>query len=467
MFIGHSMTDKKNIRKIIETDGAKIYFIGIGGVSMSALAELCISLGLRVFGSDRRKSEITQSLIKKGAIITYSHAKTDIHRIMPSLIVYSLAIDPSNPEYRAAIELGITAISRAEFMGAIIDKYKKSIGVSGSHGKSTVTAMLYSIFNKANKRPTVIAGAEIVPKSSYVSGEDELLIYESCEYGDSFLHFSPSVQILLNLDLDHTDYFSSLEDIKESFLLSANLARTVCIINADDENLNSLIDKIDVPVLSFSKNEGSTFKYIPKYSGEGRYDFDLYWGKEFYGSFSLGAVGEFNVTNAAAAVIAAITMNIPKEITASALADFHGISRRLEMLGKYMEAVVFYDYAHHPREICAVRETLSLMGYNNICAIFAPHTYTRTKAFFSSFAEELSRFSVSFITDIYGARECAITGITSSALAETVRALKGRCAAIDRVDINELLEKESFDCLVLMGAGDLENIKNQIQAKNG
>ncbi len=462
MFIGHSKTDKKNIMEIIEKTGSKIYFIGIGGISMSALAELSILKGLRVFGSDRRKSNITENLKKKGAFITYLHGKGEIYRIMPTLVVYSLAIDENNPEIEAAKELNVPIISRAEYLGAFIEKYKYSIGISGSHGKSTVTAMLASIFSEAERLPTVIGGAEISDGTSFIPGERNTLIYEACEYGDSFLRFSPKISVMLNLDIDHTDYFKTKEQIQASFLQAANLAADVVVINADDENLSEIIEKINTRTILFSKNKDTEYKYIPIYKGNGKYKFELYHNGRLCGEFSLGTIGEFNVTNAVAATVTANYTGVSFDVVNKSLSNFKGIPRRMEFLGKHQGADVFYDYAHHPKEIRATREAFKLCGYNNICAIFAPHTYTRTKTFFKEFAEELSKFTKTYITNIYGAREAPIVGVTSSALSEKVREYGGDSTAIFLHDTVDFLKKSSFDCIVIMGAGDLEGVKELI-----
>ncbi len=462
LFIGHSLTDKKIIREIIDFAGNKIYFIGIGGVSMSALAELSLALGLRVFGSDRQKNSLTEKLEKRGAIINYAHAKTEICRIMPTLVVYSLAIDSKNPEYISAIELGIPTVSRAEYMGALIGKYEKSVGVCGSHGKSTVTAMLYEIFKEAKISPTVIGGAALNNASSFVEGEGAALIYEACEYGNSFLHFSPFVTVMLNLDFDHTDYFRDIDELKKSFAAAAELAGEFAVINADDKNLCSAIKAANGRTITFSEKDGADFKYIKKSLGRGSYEFSLYKKGSFIGKFSPGTKGEFNVTNAVAAAVTALSLGVSREAAANALAGFRGIARRMELLGKYNNADVFYDYAHHPKEIAATRDALIDMGYNNICVIFAPHTYTRTKSFFSEFAKVLSSFSAIYIKDIYGARENPIVGISSSSLAAAVRDAGGEAEAIYSEDIRELVSKRNFDCLVLMGAGDLENTRKQI-----
>ena len=465
MLIGHSLTDKEKIAEIIRKKGSKIYFVGIGGVGVFALAQLSLDMGLSVFGSDRRDSDRISALIRAGACVTISHRREQIYRIMPDLLVYSLAIDKDNAEYRAASELNIPAVSRAEYLGAVMKNYASPIGVCGSHGKSTTVAILGKIFEEASKSPTVIAGAALECGSSYLAGERENLIYEACEYGDSFLQLSPKIQVMLNLDLDHTDYFSSLERIKESFTAAANLASLCAVMNADDENLRSIAENIAVPVVTFSEGFGYSYRIEKRGCASGRYSFALYRGDEPEPlcEVSLSVAGEFNVHNAAAAIIAADICGIDKNIIAKAVSEFRGIERRLEYIGNSEKCAIYYDYAHHPREIEATKKALFGMGYNNICAIFAPHTYTRTKFFFSELASSLHGFGEVYITDIYGAREAPIVGVSSNSLAEAVRELGTEAYAVGAdYDVSNI-EMNKFDCLVLMGAGDLEKIKEKIK----
>ena len=461
MVIGHSMTDKKIIRNVINKNGAKVYFIGIGGVSMSALALMLKERGLKIYGSDINKSSYTEMLERFGIIVNYSHGRAKIMSVMPDLVVYSLSISEENAEYIAAKKLGIPTVSRAELLGAVMCDYEIPIGVSGSHGKSTVTALMAGVLNSQKIEPTVLCGADISAFGGYIHGKKKYLVYEACEYGDSFLKFNPKIQIILNLDLDHTDYFDSEEKIRESFLRAANLSE-ITIMCTDSRNLNLIKDRVKSRLYTFSKSDESDYRYEIKGSDKGRFSFDLYLGKDYIDSFSLGVMGEFNVPNAVSTVIAAEILGVPRVKVKAALTEFRGLPRRLEIIKKAEFGDVFYDYAHHPCEISAVREALYSAGYKRICAVFAPHTYSRTKAFLSDFARELSKFSKVYVTDIYGAREAPVPGITSLALSEKIKTEGAESSPVSDDDVLNFLKKEKYDAIVLMGAGRLEKIKKYI-----
>ena len=464
MIIGHSMTDKKIIRNIIEKKDSVIYFIGIGGISMSALAEMSLVSAKGVYGSDVRKSAVTARLESRGIRIRYTQSRANVMELMPDLVVYSLSISVDNPEYAVAKAMGILTVSRAEYLGALMESYAMRIGISGSHGKSTVTAMLGSVLSYASLSPSILCGAEISEGTGYISGDGEYLVYEACEYGDSFLHFSPTVQIMLNLDFDHPDYFPNIDALKRSFISLANITQKLVIINADDENLRSALPYITAPVVTFSRGNPTDYRYSVIFSERGRYTFDLFFGDEPCGRFTLGIPGEFNVQNAVAAIIAARYVGIPDALIGEALRKFSGIGRRLELLGKRSGFDLYYDYAHHPREIEATERALRDMGYLKIAAVFSPHTYSRTKTLFDGFVSALSRFDSVLITDIYGARECPIVGVSSYSLAEAVRRQGKDARAIClNEDILPYISFEKYDCLVLMGAGDLDIIKRKTE----
>ena len=460
--IGHSMTDKEKIRKIINKRGSRIYFIGIGGISTSALALMAMERGLLVYGSDVRKSEITENLRAKGTRIEYSHTKAALMTASPDIVVYSLSIREDNPEYALARSLGILCVSRAELLGAVMADYRISIGVSGSHGKSTVTAMLSAIFDKAGLEPTTLCGAEISHGSGYKPGKTDYLIYEACEYGDSFLHFKPSLQLFLNLDLDHTDYFGSEEKIRSSFAKAANLSG-VCVISSDSGNLRKILPCINSEKLVYSNESGFLYRYEIISENRGKYSFDLYERGEKIGRFCLNVFGRHNVENAVGAVIASIRLGISAEIIRDALLEYSGIPRRMEFLCGSDYGDAYYDYAHHPREIKATREALESAGYKRISVIFSPHTYSRTKAFMNEFAEELSKFASVYITDIFGAREQCISGVSSQALAERIRELGRKNAfAVTKDELELLVKKSESDSIVIMGAGDNSFAKEMI-----
>ena len=464
MLIGHSGVEKAKIKEILKNKNSKIYFIGIGGISLSALAEFFLKRGHRVFGSDVRRGDSVEHLEHLGVAVAYTHAKTRIYALKPDLVVYSLAIADNNPEYKAAKELSLITVSRAQLLGALIDDFKISFGISGSHGKSTVTAMLGDIFASAGLLPTVFGGAQPKGKSSLCLGNNDVLVYESCEYGDSFLNFSPDYSVLLNMEQDHTDYFPTMEDMKKSFTKAANLAKKGCIINCDCSELRSIIPKIEVPVYTVSANNIGEYNYSVNDNKMRAYSFEFSKkNSETKLEYNLSIPGRFNVTNAALALAAADIMNIPYEKSKEAISSFCGVERRLEFLYRKKTFDVYYDYAHHPTEIRASREALLDMGYNNICVIFAPHTYSRTKFFFNEFCEELSEFTFSGIYEIYGAREAPIVGVTSSSLALEIRNRGGKSRAVLGEDAIEYLLSSNCDCAVLMGAGDLSVIKKKIE----
>lgn len=459
------MTDRKNIEKTLEKEHIKVYFIGIGGIGMSALAELCLDRGYTVFGSDREASGITERLIAMGADIKYAPRSENITDTAPDITVYTLSISADNPEYRKSLACGILTVSRAEFLGALMKRFGSRVGVSGSHGKSTVTAMLQHILTEAGLDPTAVGGALFSSGSSYVKGSDTHLVYEACEYGDSFLRFLPSVQVMLNLDFDHADYFEDTDALKRSFTAAANLASRAVVINADCENLSSIIDNVKAPVYSFSRQYGYIYRYAVRLRNNGMYSFDLFKHEKFLESFSLNIIGEFNVENAVAAAVASDILGVPPSVSRRALSSFSGISRRLEKIGSRKGVDLFYDYAHHPKEIAAMHKALCDAGYKSVAAVFCPHTYTRTKALFDEFADALGKFSLCLITQIYAAREAPLPGVTSQVLAERIRKTGGRAKTCTESTVCEYINEESIDCLVLLGAGNLDSIKERIKGE--
>ena len=456
---------RDEIRKILRKNGAKIYFTGIGGISMSSLAVILKKRGLSVVGSDIRSSEITDFLIKSGIKVRLSHSKEAIMSFAPDLAVFSLSVDGNNCEYRAAMDMNIPVISRAELLGAIMEDYAIKIGVSGSHGKSTVTSMLGSVLEKAGYNPTILCGANISGNGGLILGNNDYLVYEACEYGDSFLELQPDVQVHLNLELDHTDYFKSEEQIRNSFLKSANSAKKCCVLNLDSENLMLISSKIQTELHTFSCGWDAEYRYEISGMKNGKYSFKLYKRNIICGEYFLLLPGKFNIENAVAAAVAADVLGIEYEPVSKALSGFSGVKRRLERLEALRGIDVFYDYAHHPSEISAVRETLSDMGYKKISVIFAPHTYSRTKSFLNQFAKELSKFDTVYVTDIYGARESAIVGVSSVALADRISSFGTSSYAVSEKEASDVIEKirkSAPDCVVLMGAGDLEEYREKI-----
>lgn len=444
-------------REIYARGGAAVHFIGIGGVSMYGLARLSHSLGLRVSGSDRVESENTRALSALGIRINIGHDASAV--IGADIAVYSHAIADTNPELLTALGLGIPTVTRAELLGALMESYKTRIGVSGSHGKSTTVAMLDAIFRAALTEPTTLSGAGLSCGDSVAIGSRGVFVYEACEYRDSHLAFRPTLAIALNLELDHTDYFKDIDEISESFRRALSLAEGVAIINCDDENLEKIKSRISARVVTFGSGEGADYRYLISSFCEGGFVFSLsHFGSEV-ASFTLNIPGVFNVTNAVAAIAAALEFGIDTEIVRRAIEKFSGIPRRLEPVGKRGGAPVFYDYAHHPTEIRASINTVRLLTGGEVTVVFKPHTYSRTKSLWEDFKLSLSLADRVILTDIYPAREEPISGVSSAALAKEI----GKNAIFCRDgEVSRVLDATARGAVILMGAGDMEDIKRDV-----
>jgi UDP-N-acetylmuramate--alanine ligase len=356
----------------------------------------------------------------------------------------------------------IPTLSRAELMGYIISGFDCSLGVCGSHGKSTATAMLASIFAEAGWDPTVLCGADLGDGSCYRGGSTRLIIYESCEYRDSFLCFSPTASLVLNIDFDHADYFKSISDLQSSFLRSADLTSDLLVYSSDDDNSACLRH---VPgnktVRTFGGGREADYRYsILGYTTEGT-EFTV-TDKGGSTRLFLPLFGEHFVADAAGAYAIARELGVCASHCAHAISKFRGIPRRLEKLGCIMGYDVYYDYAHHPKEIRAAKEALALMGYGSVCAVFCPHTYSRTAALWSDFVFQLSELSLVYVTDIYAAREAPIEGVESEALVKEINAHGGNSFYLSEGRDPKLPVAVGKSALVLMGAGDLEKIKEKI-----
>lgn len=445
------------IRKITENSTSVIHFIGVGGVSMYSLARLTMLSSAKVSGSDRESSERTRNLAGIGAKIYIGHNGENVSGA--TLAVYTHAIAPDNDELVYARQHAIPTVSRAEFLGALMQRYKRRIGVSGSHGKSTTVAMLDKIMSLAGVSPTVLSGAELDNGLPFKEGATGLMIYESCEYKDSFLRFLPTISVGLNLELDHTDYFEDLADIQRSFRHALGKATDFAVINGDDVNLAPLQDKLKPRVVTFGAGERNTYRYeITAFREEG-FEFTLSKFGSVIGRFFLGIPGSFNVSNATAAIVTAIEYGVDVDIIRQAIAEFSGVPRRLEYIGQRGNRAVYYDYAHHPTEIAASVDALKMLTHQPLTVIFKPHTYSRTQSLWQEFCTSLKNADYLILTDIYPAREPPIEGITSERMAHEI----GKKAKYCRdEDVLNVLDFNTRGAIVIMGAGDMEFIKKEV-----
>lgn len=453
----NSSLGKEKILSIIKKEGARVYFAGVGGVGMSSLAILTKSLGIYAYGGDRDSSEYTEILEKHGISVSIGpFLSTDC---APSLIVYTLALG-DDEVFRYAESYGIPTVSRAEYLGALMTEYINRIGVSGSHGKSTVTAMLEGIFSYAGQKPTVVSGAPLAGRREpFLIGEREVFIYEACEYKDSFLCFSPTCTVFTNVELDHVDYFKDREAIEASFIRAMNMPN-LSVLNIDDPATKRLISSVKAPFVTYGESPEADFKISRVKSCGGYYSFFVS-GLGGRDEIKLKVPGRFNVHNAAGAYALGVMLGVLGGVCARALSEFSGISRRLEYLGTLCEVPVYYDYAHHPTEIKKTVEALREVTDKKITVLFRPHTYTRTAYFIDEFAEALGRADKVYVMDISAIREKEILGVSSELLAKKI----GKCA--ERITESSLIERiteQKDTAFLLMGAADVgvEKIKNII-----
>lgn len=456
----NSNVGKNRIKAIIKNKDSHVHFVGVGGVGMYSLFRLTELSCRRVSGSDREESRLTSALKKRGAAIRIGHSAENVKEA--DLAVYTLALSEDNPEVSYALESSVPTASRAEYLGAIMEEYKERIGVSGTHGKTTTTAMLDAIFARAGREPTTVLGAIIPGMDEPLRiGKKDFFIYEACEYMDSFLSFSPTVSVFTNIELDHVDYFKDIEALKKSFLSAMSMSG-LCVVNSDDENLCSLIPFLKNRCVSFGTGEDADYRVTEIRQKQGRYSFKIRHEGVDKLEISLNAPGRFNVMNAAAAAALSCEVGIPGAYIEEALRSFSGVERRLERLGEYNGAQVFYDYAHHPTEIeCAIKSVRELCP-GRAAVIFKPHTYSRTAAFIEEFASALSLADVVLLCDISAIRERDTLGVSSELLASKI---KCRAKYVTDEDCARELLCESFDSLIIMGAANLDKVKHQLFGK--
>ena len=445
------------LRSITENSSSTVHFVGIGGVSMYSLAGLALLGGARITGSDKEDSERTRSLRLLGAMVTVGHNAENVRGA--DLVIYSHAISPDNPELTEATRLGIPTASRAEYMGAMMLGYQNRIGVSGSHGKSSTVAMLDAIFEYAKSTPTTLSGADLPIGEPIRVGGRSLLVYEACEYKDSFLRFSPTISVGLNLELDHTDYFNGLEGIKASFAKALGRATRFALISGDDENLRQIADDISTEVITFGGGEDNIYRYSITSFKEMGFTFSISKRGVKLGDFEINIPGAFNVHNATAAIAVALEYGIDVKTIAEAISLYRGISRRLEYIGQRYGRPVYYDYAHHPTEIKASIDALKLLTHRPLTVVFKPHTFSRTQSLWDELCGSLSAADYLLLTDIYPAREEAIEGISSERLAQAIGHSSKYCPDDEVIKQIDLYTQGA---IVLMGAGDLEEIKRNI-----
>ncbi|MCD8118764.1 MAG: UDP-N-acetylmuramate--L-alanine ligase [Lachnospiraceae bacterium] len=496
------------------------HFTGIGGISMSSLAEILLSKGFSVSGSDIRESAITEHLRALGAQIHIGHCAECIPA-NTALLVYTAAVHMSNPELAYAASHGIAMLTRAELLGQIMKNYKTAIGVSGTHGKTTTTSMISEVLLKADTDPTILVGG-IFPTigGNTRIGSSGMFITESCEYTNSFLSFCPNLAVILNVRADHLDFFKDIDDIRNSFRRFAELVPEdgTVVINSDIDNVEFFTEGLSCQVITYGTDPATSRYYAANVTWDAyaHGSYDLMDGDTCLGRVSLSVSGEHNVSNSLAAMAACLACGIDFDTAAAGIHAYVGTERRFQRKGCFapigmgslpsgevsatehalkstspvregsncLQATdsdepdaqagdgiavsgvqVIDDYAHHPDEIRATLSTAKKCGFGKIWCVFQPHTYSRTKALLPEFADSLSLADHVILADIYAAREKNTFGISSLDLKAEIEKTGTSCDYFpDFASIEEFARKSCSqgDLLITMGAGDVVNVGNEL-----
>lgn len=442
-----------------------VHCIGIGGVGLSAIAEILISRGYNVSGSDMKQSEITENLKNKGADIYIGHRAENVEDA--ELIVYSAAIAEENPEIIRAREKNIPLASRAEILGVLMDEYENSIAISGTHGKTTTTSMVSLILERAKLEPTILVGGNLAEIGGNVKvGHSKYFVTEACEYRDSFLQLRPKIEVILNIDSDHLDYFKDIEHIVSSFDKFAKGIPEDGKIIAYDANpfVNRVIK--DIPsAITYGYNENCTYSISNvKFRADGMPEFDVHYRGAFLGKAQLSVPGEHNILNAVAALACCHQLGVEPEIILNTLDEFTGTQRRFDIIGVTTQGVKLVDdYAHHPTEIKATLSAAENLPHRKLWTLFQPHTYTRTLALFDEFADAFEKTDVLILADIYAAREKNIYKISSKKLADKIKKTHPDKEVYYMDSFESIADyvkenAENGDLVITMGAGDIYKV---------
>ena len=446
--------------------GRKGHLVGIGGVSMSSLAEVLKGMGITVTGSDINESRNVDELRANGFTIHIGHRAENISDDI-EFVVRTAAAHDDNPEIVAAHARGIPVFERTQAWGAISKDYQNALCISGTHGKTTTTSMCTHINMAADRDPTVMIGGTLpLLHSGHRVGHGNTIIMEACEYYNSFLSFHPTIAVILNIEADHLDFFKDLDDIKRSFRTFAERTSEdgTVIVNLDDPNAMEAIEGIDRHIMTFGLTpKADVYAKNISYLGENS-QFDIYYHGRKYTDVTLHVPGEHNIKNALAAAAASICLGIRPNAVKYGLAGFNGAGRRFEFKGKFNGADVYDDYAHHPGELRALLDMVETLNYKRTVVVFQPHTYTRTAALFDDFIAQLRRPDVVLLAEIFAAREKNTIGISSSQLAEQIPGANFY-PGFDGLENALRSLAQPGDIILTVGAGDVYRIGERLVAE--
>ncbi len=438
----------------------KLHFIGIGGSGMCPLAEILHSEGFSLTGSDCNESDTLERIKGYGIPVFMGHKAENITD--QELVVYTAAVKEDNEELVEAKKRGIPCLERSIMLGIVTRRYNRSIAVSGTHGKTSTTAMLSQVLIGSGFDPSAIIGGKLpfIGGNSYV-GQSDIIVCEACEYVDTFLELTPFISIILNVDADHLDYFKDLDHIKRSFNKFAKQTTGALVINGDDENTLDAVKDVDLPKITFGFNSTNDY-YAENLTTVGAYSkFDLMSKGEKLCEIELVVPGKHNIYNAlAAAATAAYLGATPREISEN-LHKFTGVHRRFEILGKPQGITIADDFAHHPTELTATLNAAMNMGFNKVWAVFQPHTFSRTAMLLDDFAKALSIPDKAIISEILPVRETNTYNIYNTDLGAKV---EGSVCIDTFEDITKYIceNAKDGDLVLTMGGGNVYMCANMI-----
>lgn len=444
--------------------GKKFHFIGIGGISMSALACILKHNNFFVQGSNEVINDEVKKLAKKKIRIFLGHSKNNV--LGADVVVYSSAIHEDNPELKFARQKQLLVLKRAELLGLIVEEYKTVIAIAGSHGKTTATAMISEIFTEAGLKPTFhIGGVSKLINSNYKIGNKKYFITENCEYKDNFLFVKPDISVILNIDCDHLDYFGNLDGVKSSFLKYAKNTRQGGLNIVFGEDLNSFEIKKMTGCASFGLKESDDVyaKNIKEYK-TGYFSFDAYFGGFLLGNVKLNIVGEHNILNALASILVSLICDVDFDVVRHSLERFSGVKRRCDRIGLVNGAEVYHDYAHHPKQIEKMIETARELVKNNngrVITIFEPHTFSRTKYLLDDFAKSFEQSDIVVFAPVYSARELETDGLNSiDLMCETRKRIEKVEYFKSYTEIKQYIKNEvkKEDLVLVLGAGNVDKL---------
>ena len=452
----------------------KVHFIGIGGISMSAIAIILHKNGFEVSGSDIGENDNVKELEKIGIKVFFGHKKENISDDI-DIVVYSKAIHDDNEEIIEARKKGISLLSRSKILGEIMSNFNERICIAGTHGKTTTTALIGKAILDMNVDPTINVGGIVdeIGGNSHIGNNKNMFIAEACEYTNSFLDFSPTVEVITNVEEDHLDFFKDLDDIRKSFKKFVELLpeNGVLVINKKIENIDYFTNDSKLNIITYGDDETADYYYKNvEYDEEHYQHFDVYYKGTYIGRMRQKLIGKHNVLNFLAALAVLLNSGISFEEVKKSLENFKGARRRLEVKGKINGVTYIDDYAHHPTEIEASINALKEIKHNKLYLIFQPHTFTRTKALYDEFVRVLEKIPIVILAKIYPAREKDLGIINSQMIKDGIIKDKNSknnfCEYFETFkEIAEYIKNKATkdDIVVTMGAGDVYKIYDIIK----